>query len=151
MLVTRTLPARASGLLVRDDVAICDPANVAVVPVVAIVRQWVVGAYRANLAAEDVPEKARRLYEYLASSEFRGTFGEILDCADQLNAQDATERTQHERAWQKRASLYGRLRSAHVQIGTKLEAELEGQASDVPTDVDAVLDLPQRNRAPRAA
>jgi hypothetical protein len=126
VLVTRKLPAKASAMCVRDDVAICEPA--CVVAVASIMRQWVVGAYRADNAAQGVPEKARRVYDYLAGTEFRGDFDEMLACANELDAQDAGERSQHERSWAKRATLYRRLRAAHLRIGAKLEAELDGHA-----------------------
>ena len=98
--MTRRLPAKASAFCVRDDIAICEPAYV--VAVATIIRQWVISAYRTDIVAQGVPEKARRLYEYLAGAEFRASFDEIQDCADQLAAQDETERSQHERSWETR-------------------------------------------------
>jgi hypothetical protein len=141
VLVTRRLPAKASGFCVRDDIAICEPAYV--VAVATIMRQWVISAYRTDTGAKGVPEKARRLYDYLAGAEFRASFSEILDCANQLDALDKTERRQHELSWKKRAKLLGQLCAAHLRIDAKLEAEVEETTS--PASPSVVVDIPERN------
>jgi hypothetical protein len=142
VLVTRRLPAKASAFCVRDDIAICEPAHA--VDIARIVRQWVISAYRADTAAKDAPEKARRLYNYLAGTEFRASFTEILVCANQLDTQDATERSQHERGWEKRSKLYEQLRAAHLRIDAKLEAEMEEKPS--PPSTGVVVDIDKRNK-----
>lgn len=139
VLVTRRLPAKTSAFCVRDGIAVCEPDHVDAVA--TVIRQWVVSAHRAKATMTDVPEKARRLYEYLAGDEFHANFSEILECANQLDAQDLAERSQHERNWDKRAKLSAQLRAAHVRIGGRLEAEADedGQGTEA-----AVFEIPQR-------
>jgi hypothetical protein len=145
VLVTRRMPGKASAFCVRDDIAICEPAHA--VAVATIMREWVISAYRTDTAANDAPEKARRLYDYLAGTEFRATFNEILDCTDQLDTQDATERSQHERGWEKRSKLYGQLRAAHLRISAKLESGMEERPSARCADVVVEIDKRNRRRA----
>ena len=60
--------------------------------VAAIIRRWVVAAYRGHVTQSEAPDAARRLYEYLTGEDFRADFAELLDCANELDAQLATER-----------------------------------------------------------
>lgn len=127
VLVTRKLPAKARGLCVRDDVAICEPAHA--VPIALIVRQWVIGSHRAEAAAQEVPEKARRLYEYLGSAAFAADSGEIAECTHELGDQLESEREQHDRGWVRRERLQEQLRAAHLRIAARLEEEFERDAN----------------------
>lgn len=143
VLVTRRLPAKARAFCVRDGIAVCEPEHVDAVA--TVVRQWVVSAHRAEAVATNMPDKARRLYEYLAGDEFRASFGDILDCANQLDAQDLAERSQHERNWGTRAKLSAQLRAAHLRIGGRLEAEAEVVAEADDHGVGGVvLEIPKR-------
>jgi hypothetical protein len=157
ILVPRQMPAKISGFGVIDDIVVTQPMYA--VAVATIMRRVVVADYRSGTAANGVPEKARRLYDYLASPEFRVTFDAIRGYADKLEAQDKTERRQHERNWAKRAKLVAELLAAPAELDAGIEAETENTGVVVNISKKAVLsddgplkaDRPRRRQAARRA
>jgi len=143
LLVSRTLPANAKGLCVRGDVVICEPAHV--VTIAAVIRPCVVALYRADANAEDEPDKARRVYRYLAG-EFRADFDVIMQCAAERDEQLAAERTSHERVWKRRAKNDDRDRIARLTIGAKLADALQENVASPP--IVLPLEIPKLNRTP---
>jgi hypothetical protein len=147
MLVSSRLPAKEAGICVREDVAICEPAHAA--NLAAIIRQWVIGMHRADAISQDAPEKARRVYDYLASDEFRSDFDTVVACSRELDEQIAAERTYHDSMWTGRDRVQERLRSATLMINANLASRMEG-ASGFAEVCDLVLETPSVNGAAHA-
>lgn len=146
ILVSSRLPAKEAGLCVREDVAICEPTHVA--SLAAIIRQWVVATHRADAISQDAPEKARRVYDYLASDEFRGDFDGIMACSRELDEQIAAERASHDRMWAGRDRVQERLGTASLMISANLASRMEDKTSSSVAD-DLVLEVPLVNGAVR--
>jgi hypothetical protein len=64
-------------MFVRDDVAVVGPEHV--VYLAHVLRQMVIEAHRAGLAGRGKAAKTARLYEYLASDDFREHFGAVVE------------------------------------------------------------------------
>jgi hypothetical protein len=94
---------KEAGLCVREDVAICESPHAA--NLAAIIRHSVVAMHRTDAITQDAPEKARSVYDYLASEEFRGDFKEITACSQALDDQIAAKRSHHDRIWASRDRL----------------------------------------------
>lgn len=134
ILVSSRLPAKETGICVRKDVAICEPAHVA--SLAAIIRQWVVGMHRADAISHDAPDKARCVYDYVASDEFRADFDGIMACSRELDEQIASERASHDRMWGTRDRVQERLRHASLMINSNLASRMEdGSASTKAEDL----------------
>jgi hypothetical protein len=147
ILVSSRLPAKEAGICVREDVAICEPNFAA--SVAAIIRQWAIASHRADAISQDPPDKARRVYDYLASDEFRGDFDAIIACSTQLDEQIATERNHHARIWAGRDRIQERLRTASLLVHANLASRME-DASTSTEDGDLVLEMPSVNGAAHA-
>jgi hypothetical protein len=144
ILVSSRLPAKEAGICVREDVTICEPAHAA--SLAAIVRHWVVAMHRADVISEDAPEKARRVYDYLASDEFRGDFDGIMACSRELNEQVAAERIYHDRMWTGRDRVQERLRTASLMINANLASRMEDTSASAEAG-DLVLETSGVNGA----
>jgi hypothetical protein len=147
ILVSSRLPAKEVGICVREDVAMCEPIHAA--SLAAIIRHWVIVTHRADLIAEDAPEKARRVYDYLASDEFRCDFDGIIACSRELDGQIAAERSYHDRMWAGRDRTQERLRTASLMINANLASRMEDATASTETGA-LVSEAPSVNGAARA-
>jgi hypothetical protein len=147
ILVSSRLPVKEAGICVRDDIAICEPRHAA--SVAAIVRPWVIATHRADAISQDATEKARRVYDYLASDEFRGDFDGIMACSRELDEQIAAERSYHDRMWAGRDRVQERLRTASLMINANLASQMEDASASAEVG-DLVLETPSVNGAAHA-
>ena len=147
ILVSSRLPAKEAGICVREDVAICEPAHAA--SLAAIIRHWVVAVRRADALSGDVPDKARRIYDYLASDEFRGDFDQIMASSSELDEQIAAERSYHDRMWAGRDRVQERLRTASLVIDANLALRMEDTSSSSDAG-DIMQEVLSANGAGRA-
>jgi hypothetical protein len=105
--------------------------------------------HRADAVLHGAPEKARLVYDYLASDEFRGDFDGIMACSRELDEQIAAERSYHDRVWAGRDRVQERLRTASLMINANLASRM-GDASASTEARDLALETPSVNGAAHA-
>ena len=127
VLVTRAFPRNERWVCVRDGVVIVHPMYVAYIA--EVMRRMVVEIHAAGQGARGHRQKTARLYDYLASSDFRESFAEVVHAADELNDLLRAEKEAHARTWTRRERAYSELGSKTTTIDETLRTILEGSGT----------------------
>jgi hypothetical protein len=128
VVVSKAFPRRERWMCIRDGVVVVHPAYA--VYVAEIVRRIIIEGHRAGLSAEGQAGKTARLYEYLASDDFRQTFDSIVDVGDTLSGMLKDERSSHERTWTRREQAYGELARKTAAIDESIRTIIESTGED---------------------
>ena len=125
LLVSQAMPAKEADVCVRDDVVITDPEHVR--HLARILRQMVIETHRAELAGQDRNQKTALLYEYLRGEIFRGELVSLIEVGTKLTEMLQTERSAHERDWNKRQQTYDELLHNSVAIDQSIRGIIESE------------------------
>jgi hypothetical protein len=123
VLVTKAFPRSERWVCVRDGVVVVHPAYVAYIA--EMMRRMVVETHRAGQGMRGHRQKTARLYEYLASSDFRESFAEVVHASDVLHDLLRTEKQAHERTWTRREHAYSELGRRTTAIDETLRTIFE--------------------------
>ena len=127
LLVSQAMPAKEADVCVRDDVVITDPEHVRHLS--RILRQMVMETHRAELAGLDRNQKTELLYEYLRGEVFRGELASLIEVGTKLTEMLQTERSAHERDWNKRQQTYDELLHNSVAIDQSIRGIIESKSA----------------------
>ena len=127
LLVSQAMPAKEADVCVRDDVVITDPEHVR--HLARILRQMVMETHRAELAGQDRNQKTALLYEYLRGEVFRGELASLIEVGTKLTEMLQTERSAHERDWNKRQQTYDELLHNSVAIDQSIRGIIESKSA----------------------
>jgi hypothetical protein len=126
VLVTKAFPRSERWICVRDGVVIVHPAYVGYIA--EVMRRMVVETHEAGQGAKGHRQKTARLFEYLASNDFRESFTEVLRASDVLHELMRAEKQAHERSWTRREHAYSELGRRTTAIDEALRTIFEGDA-----------------------
>ena len=145
VLVTTGRKRGFGGLAVEHDVYIV--ASAAVLPLVSLLRLYLIEMLRAKVTKEERARIAARLMDYATSPEFRNPIEEVVQRAADLKQGLLGEMSQHAISWQRRWDHYEVIRwnGAHVQADVQLVLQ-GGEPKAVSRPKVPPLELPGRLR-----
>ncbi len=125
ILVTRVLPARATGLCVIAGVIVATPVVVA--HVAAVVRDGIVKIGRMRATETDKASMAGALVAYLRSDEFTAAIKRVHVTVGELRESLSRERSLHDGWWKTRETAYGAILREAVGVDAKVDELLREQ------------------------
>jgi hypothetical protein len=135
VLVTRSLPAKASGMCVLGGVIVTEPAIAT--QVVAVLREGIVAIARLRLSEEGKAGKSAALFDYMRSQEFTTAIRRVQEKIAELRNGLAREKSLHDGWWRAREQHYGGILREAGGIDARVRELLDGDDDEAPqTDAD---------------
>ncbi|MCS7008937.1 MAG: DUF2130 domain-containing protein, partial [Chthoniobacterales bacterium] len=142
VIVSTVLPPSLRGIGQMDGVWICELPFA--VGLAAALRHGILAAAVQRVQQTNAADKARFLYDYLCSNEFRQRIENLVETFIALKAQLDTERRSFERVWQEREKQINRAISSLAQ----LYGGIQGIAGRDSLPAIPQLELPSSSNQP---
>lgn len=124
VLVSRSLPAKNSGVCLVDGVIVTEPSLA--VHVVSILRSGMVTISRLRLSSTGKSEKTDALFDYLRGDDFAASIERIQDRINDLREALGRERSYHDGWWRTREQHYGAILRESSSVESRVKDALEG-------------------------
>ena len=128
LIVSSSIPdkhARNRLFGTADGVMLVHPSIIR--EVATTLRKGIIAIHKASESKQVRSTKEARLYEYMASREFRDTVNDLKACRSDLESLQTKEEKQHAALWTHRKNLVDSFKKAEINIMGKVYGIVEGE------------------------
>ncbi len=128
ILATTVFPTGKKEICVDDSgVILVNPARA--VHIAHLLRAAIIEMHKKGLGQMERAGKTNRLYEFIASNEYRQQFDQVQRLTDELLDLDVDEKKAHDKVWKERGQRLRKQQHALSEIDTKVAAIIEAPSA----------------------
>ncbi len=128
ILATTVFPAGKKEICVDESgVILVNPARA--VHIAHLLREGMIAMHVKGLGQKERAGKTNKLYEFIASNEYRQQFDQVQKLTDELLDLDVDEKKAHDKVWKERGQRLRKQQHALSEIDTKVAAIVEAPSA----------------------